>query len=111
MLEAWINRVPADIESPEMKLFLRFIRTLGGLTAFRTEWMIYGEEERLAGSIDFVAEDRQGDLVIFDWKRSKDRRCLSPRGSFPSSKRVVICFHGQCIAGEREGDSDTDRDV
>ena len=60
MHQAWINRVPVEIERPEMMLFLKFTRTLAGLTAFRTEWMIYGEEERLAGSIDFVAEDADG---------------------------------------------------
>jgi len=34
--------------------------------------MIFGEEERLAGSIDFVATDGAGKLHLFDWKRSKD---------------------------------------
>ena len=60
-----------------MTLFLKFVRTLAGLTAFRTEWTIYGEEERLAGSIDFVAEDKQGNLVLFDWQRSKERMLSS----------------------------------
>jgi hypothetical protein len=44
---------------------------LKGVTAYRTEWTIFGEEERLAGSIDFVAKMPNGDLVLFDWKRSK----------------------------------------
>ena len=36
--------------------------------------MIYGESERLVGSIDFVAMDDEGHLVLFDWKLSKDLR-------------------------------------
>ena len=61
-----------DADSLEMRLFQKFVRGFAGLTAFRTEWMIYGDAERLAGSIDFVASNARGDLVIFDWKRSKD---------------------------------------
>jgi hypothetical protein len=52
-------------------LFLRYIVSLTGLTAYRTEWTIFGEEERIAGSIDFVALKETGELVLFDWKRSK----------------------------------------
>jgi hypothetical protein len=44
------------------------------LTAFRTEWTVWAEEEWLAGSIDFVAIDSAGFLHIFDWKRSKGLR-------------------------------------
>ena len=47
--EWWLNRCIVPEESPEMKLFLTYIETLTDLTAFRTEWAIYGEEERLAG--------------------------------------------------------------
>ena len=65
----WVA-VPAD--STEMQLFLEFVRGLDGLTAYRTEWTIFAEAERLAGSIDFVAQDANGHLVIFDWKRTKD---------------------------------------
>lgn len=67
-----LNRYPVDATTPEMGLFLSFIKSLHGLHANRTEWMIFGEEERLAGSIDFVATDGAGKLHLFDWKRSKD---------------------------------------
>ena len=72
--EAWLNRIPVDDISPEFTLFLGFVYSLGGLTAYRTEWVIYSEAERLAGSIDFVAIDCNGHLALFDWKRSKDLR-------------------------------------
>ncbi|CAE8584402.1 unnamed protein product [Polarella glacialis] len=39
---------------------------------YMTEWMIYGEDLNLAGSIDFVATRSDGALVLFDWKRTKE---------------------------------------
>jgi hypothetical protein len=72
--EAYLNRMPIPEDGVEMGLFLRFLGWLEGLTAYRTEWTIWGDEERLAGSIDFVAITPQSTLVIFDWKRSKSLR-------------------------------------
>ncbi len=69
--ELWLNRCAVQVDCPEMELFVKFGRGLEGLVAYRTEWMIHADEERMAGSIDFVARDPQGDLVLFDWKRSK----------------------------------------
>jgi len=88
--ECWLNRCPVDDETVEFALFHKFTQTLAGLTAFRTEWVIYAEAENLAGSIDFVAQDPHGHLVLFDWKRSKACRESSwetdariPIGSWP----------------------------
>ena len=72
--ELWLNRDPVPMAGPEMALFQDFVLTLDGLTAFRTEWEIFGEEENLAGSIDFVATAEDGSLVLMDWKRSKQLR-------------------------------------
>ena len=69
--EAYLNRAVIEEHTTEVQMFLRYIATLKGVTAYRTEWTIFGEEERLAGSIDFVAKMPNGDLVLFDWKRSK----------------------------------------
>ena len=78
---------------------LRFIATLKGLTAFRTEWMIFGEEERLAGSIDFVATDAAGELTLFDWKRSRGLQnkypghglCHAIRQMLPPLEHLADC--------------------
>jgi len=70
--EAFLNSCPVESDSVEFRLFLRFVSSLAGLSAYRTEWTIYGDEERLAGSIDFCAIDAAGELALFDWKRSKD---------------------------------------
>jgi hypothetical protein len=69
--EAWLNYAPVDTHGPEFAMFLNFVRNLPGLIAYRTEWTIFADAEALAGSIDFVAVDSCGDLVLFDWKRTK----------------------------------------
>lgn len=38
---------------------------------YRTEWYIFHEDFRIAGSIDMVFELPSGNLAIYDWKRSK----------------------------------------
>ena len=57
---------------PEMHLFSRFLREFSlPLIAFRTEWCVFSEKERLAGCIDFVAKSSDNSLILFDWKRTK----------------------------------------
>jgi hypothetical protein len=67
--ELFLNGYPM-YRTPEAQLFWRFLSTLHGLSSYRTEWEIFGEEERLAGSIDFVAKAECGSFVIIDWKRT-----------------------------------------
>lgn len=60
----------------EMHLFLRFWREYMTKNPthklFRIEWWIYGEDVDIAGAIDIVMIDENGDLYILDWKRSKE---------------------------------------
>ena len=56
----------------EWGYFIRFVKEHPELKPYRTEWMIYDEELKLAGSIDMVYENQDGTLSIYDWKRSKD---------------------------------------
>ena len=58
--------------SEEWEFFLQFVRENPGMKPFRTEWMIYDEELKLAGSIDMVYENPDGTLSIYDWKRAKE---------------------------------------
>ena len=69
--EAWLNRVPVMESGPEFAMLRKYTSTLTGLTCYRTEWTIFASEENIAGSIDFVAINENGELVLFDWKRSK----------------------------------------
>jgi len=56
----------------EWEYFLQFVRDHPDLKPYRTEWMIYDEDLKLAGSIDMVYENPDGTLSIYDWKRSKE---------------------------------------
>lgn len=71
LLELHLNRVSVREQIPEMELFFKFLATLRGYSAYRTEWEIFGVEENLAGSIDFVASSSDGFYMIVDWKRTK----------------------------------------
>jgi len=70
-----INLIP-DKSSKEFNLFLNFWDSLIGRNPdyhpFRTEWLIYDESVCVAGSIDFTMIDENNNIVIFDWKRSKE---------------------------------------
>jgi hypothetical protein len=59
-------------EQPEWEYFLQFVKDHPELKPYRTEWMIFDEDLKLAGSIDMVYENPDGTLSIYDWKRSKD---------------------------------------
>jgi ATP-dependent exoDNAse (exonuclease V) beta subunit len=56
----------------EWSHFLQFVTNYPNLKPYRTEWMIYDEECKIAGSIDMVYMNEDGTLSIYDWKR-----CLS----------------------------------
>ena len=71
IFEALINGHSVPDTSPEVRMLRSFLATLeDGATAWRTEWTIYGEDEQLAGSIDFCARLVDGSLVVVDWKRT-----------------------------------------
>lgn len=59
-------------EDKEWLYFLEFIEEYPQLKPYRTEWMIYHEDYKIAGCIDMVYENADGTLTIFDWKRSKE---------------------------------------
>jgi hypothetical protein len=44
--------------------------TLGA--PFRTEWLVFDEEHKVAGSIDMVYKKPDGTLAIYDWKRIEE---------------------------------------
>jgi len=67
------NSVEREPDSQvEWEYFIHFIRDHAELKPYRTEWMIFDEDLKLAGSIDMVYENPDGTLSIYDWKRSKD---------------------------------------
>jgi len=58
--------------SEEWDFFLQYIRASPQFKPYRTEWTIYHEELKIAGSIDMVYENPDGSLSIYDWKRAKE---------------------------------------
>ena len=70
-LEQSFHLLPLDAPL-EWKYFLQYIHDTPDFKPYRTEWMIYHEDLKLAGSIDMVYENPDGTLNIYDWKRAKD---------------------------------------
>jgi len=56
----------------EWTFFIQFVRDHHYLKPYRTEWTIYHEDAKIAGSIDMVYENPDGTLEIYDWKRCKE---------------------------------------
>jgi len=63
----------------EWLYFLNFAKEHPHLKPYRTEWTVFHEDLKLAGSIDMVYENPDGTLAIYDWKRTKD---ISPVNYF-----------------------------
>jgi ATP-dependent exoDNAse (exonuclease V) beta subunit len=61
-----------DNTTLEWSYFLEFVKNNPELKPYRTEWLVYDEEIKIAGSIDMVYENPDGTLLIYDWKRSKE---------------------------------------
>ena len=77
----------ADVLSANLpEKFLKFVNDFPELKPYRSEWMIFDEDVRLAGSIDMVfkasADDDDDELYIYDWKRCKDIKKTSPFNEF-----------------------------
>ena len=69
-LDGW-----APHPSPEWDYFQAFQREhveRYGLIPFRTEWLVFDEETKIAGSIDMVFYKPDGTLAIYDWKRTEE---------------------------------------
>jgi len=64
--------VPPPNLSEEWHYLLQFVKAFPNLKPYRTEWMVYHEDLKLAGSIDMVYENPDGTLAIYDWKRAKE---------------------------------------
>lgn len=75
--------------SLEWKYFINFINDHKYLKPYRTEWTIYHEDAKIAGSIDMVYENPDGTLSIYDWKRSKNITRINTFNKF--ALPPVIC--------------------
>lgn len=71
-IECFYNGEPNTNDSVEYAYFNQFYHTFSNLKPFRTEWMVWDEKLKLAGSIDMVFINNDNSLRIFDWKRCKE---------------------------------------
>ena len=71
-IECFYNNMDVVNDSKEYSQFLKFHESIGShLKPYRTEWTVFDEDLKISGSIDMIFEDANGDLLIYDWKRSK----------------------------------------
>jgi len=91
--ELWLNKDGCHTNGVEMRMFMKYVdeRIFGmHITPYRTEWEIFGEEEDIAGSIDFVGRVEEGEgkggLALIDWKRTRN---LKEKDMHPLGKTMV----------------------
>lgn len=59
--------------SPEWDMFIAYQEKIGSkMIPFRTEWLVFNEDIKVAGSIDMLYKKANGKYAIYDWKRAKD---------------------------------------
>lgn len=77
-IENFLNgQVVHQPDSIEHKMFQKFWKdfttTYPTVSPYRTEWLVYDEDKKIAGSIDFVCSTgNKNEVIIIDWKRSKE---------------------------------------
>jgi hypothetical protein len=75
-LEHYLDGENVVDDSIEFSYFLNFWKDFTQkypqFKPYRLEWLIYDLGKRISGSIDCVLEDNHGNLILLDWKRSKE---------------------------------------
>ena len=67
--DAGVRACVAGGQSPH---FIAFLAAHPHLKPYRTEWTIFNEDVRIAGTVDMIYENESdGTLMIYDWKRCK----------------------------------------
>ena len=82
-IENYLNNITVENKSIEYQYFLNFIAEQE-LSVYRTEWRIFHEGFRFAGTIDMCSKNQDGTLSIYDWKRSKSIK------RFNSFKHAIV---------------------
>jgi ATP-dependent exoDNAse (exonuclease V) beta subunit len=70
-IERYYNKVMVSNTSIEYQHFINFTNE-HNLIPYRTEWTVFDTSLKIAGSIDITYIQENGDLMIYDWKRSKE---------------------------------------
>lgn len=78
--------------SKEWNYFIAFLKELSHLKPYRTEWPIYHEELKLAGTIDMVYENADNTLSIYDWKRAKEITRINTFNQYAITESICHLF-------------------
>ena len=72
---------PVDELNYEIDMFYDFVRQTRALTPYRTEWYIWDEKHKIAGSIDMLFRPNPiqypNVVAIYDWKCSKEIKSVN----------------------------------
>jgi hypothetical protein len=71
-IENFYNGIDIKNESIEYKQFLNFYEDHKKMKIYRTEWLIFSDILKITGAIDAVFIDDNKELILCDWKRSKE---------------------------------------
>lgn len=73
----------------ELRYFRHFLDDVRPVP-YRTEWRIFDEGYNLAGTLDLLAQNHNGDYVMYDWKRSKRMGREVGYNFFPNDRNPYI---------------------
>lgn len=71
-IENFYNGIDIKNDSIEYKQFLNFYEEHKKMKIYRTEWLIFSDILKITGAIDAVFIDDNRELILCDWKRSKE---------------------------------------
>ena len=74
-IERYFNGLTYSDSIEEMEQFFKFkfdFIDKNGIIPYRTEWRIAAPELSIAGSVDFIGQNNNGEYIMLDWKRAKD---------------------------------------
>jgi len=69
-IENYYNQKNQDEFPPEFNFFKEFINKYPTIEPYKTEWKVFDSKSSVAGTIDMVYKKSNGELFIFDWKRT-----------------------------------------
>tara|TARA_E500000178_G_C16960423_1_gene725721 strand:- start:554 stop:1315 length:762 start_codon:yes stop_codon:yes gene_type:complete len=87
-IECYYNNILVNNNSIEYTYFKNFTNDYLHLYPYRTEWMIWDKELKLAGSIDMVYKNNDETFSIYDWKRCKEIKKFSLTDKFSKTSCI-----------------------
>ena len=69
-IENYYNGIFTNDPPVEFSYFESFLNKYPKMKPYKTEWRVFDSKLSLAGTIDMVYEKPNGELFLFDWKRS-----------------------------------------